>query len=154
MTLTKQTLLTHYQDTMDFVRDLEHISEEAWRTPYAEGKWTVAEIIGHLSPWDRFLVAERLPYILANEPFRVKADSQAVNEEAAKMSREQQRILTIDEFLVSRDRLHRAVELIPEDRLTDTFTSKGKTISLFDFLGAMMQHDLHHQAQIEQVIAG
>ncbi|MGX8178988.1 DinB family protein [Exiguobacterium artemiae] len=154
MTLTKQTLLTHYQDTMDFVRGLEHISEKAWRTPYAEGKWTVAEIIGHLSPWDRFLVAERLPYILANEPFRVKPDSQAVNEEAAKMSREQQRILTIDEFLVSRDRLHRAVELIPEDRLTDTFTSKGKTISLFDFLGAMMQHDLHHQAQIEQVIAG
>ncbi|QNR19685.1 DinB family protein [Exiguobacterium sp. Helios] len=151
MTLTKQTLLTHYQDTMDFVRGLEHIPEEAWRTPYAEGKWTVAEIIGHLSPWDRFLVAERLPYILANEPFRVKPDSEAVNEEAAKMSREQQRILTIDEFLVSRDRLHRAVELIPEDRLTDTFTSKGKTISLLDFLGAMMQHDLHHRAQIEQV---
>jgi uncharacterized damage-inducible protein DinB len=88
---------------------------------------------------------------LANEPFRVKPDSEAVNEEAAKMSREQQRILTIDEFLVSRDRLHRAVELIPEDRLTDTFTSKGKTISLLDFLGAMMQHDLHHRAQIEQV---
>ncbi|MCK2159067.1 MULTISPECIES: DinB family protein [Exiguobacterium] len=151
MTLTKHMLLTHYQDTMDFVRGLEHISEEAWRTPYAEGKWTVAEIIGHLSPWDRFLVAERLPYILANEPFRVKPDSEAVNEEAAKMSREQQRILTIDEFLVSRDRLHRAVELIPEDRLTDTFTSKGKTISLLEFLGAMMQHDLHHRAQIEQV---
>ncbi|MET4656300.1 pterin-4a-carbinolamine dehydratase [Exiguobacterium sp. PvP048] len=35
MTLTKQTLLTHYQDTMEFVRSLEHISEEAWRTPYA-----------------------------------------------------------------------------------------------------------------------
>ena len=151
MTLTKQTLLTHYQDTMEFFRSLEHISEEAWRTPYAEGKWTVAEIIGHLSPWDRFLVAERLPFILANEPFRVKPDSQAVNEEAAKMSREQQRILTIDEFLVSRDRLYRAVELIPEDRLADTFTSKGKTISLLDFLGAMMQHDLHHRAQIEQV---
>lgn len=153
MTLTKQTLLTHYQDTMEFVRSLEHISEEAWRRPYAEGKWTVAEIIGHLSPWDRFLVAERLPFILADEPFRVKPDSQAVNEEAAKMSREQQRILTIDEFLVSRDRLHRAVELIPEERLADTFTSKGKTISLLDFLGAMMQHDLHHRAQIEQVTA-
>ena len=56
MTLTKQTLLTHYQDTMDFVRGLEHISEKAWRTPYAEGKWTVAEIIGHLSPWIDFLL--------------------------------------------------------------------------------------------------
>ncbi|MCT4780981.1 MULTISPECIES: DinB family protein [Exiguobacterium] len=153
MTITKQTLLTHYQETIDFVRELDHIPEETWRTPYAEGKWTVAEIVGHLSPWDRFIVAERLPYVLANESFEVTPDSQAVNEEAAKMSREQQRILTIDEFLVSRDRLRVAVDLIPEDRLTDTFTSKGKTISLLDFLGAMMQHDLHHQAQIEQVTA-
>ncbi|RJO94607.1 DinB family protein [Exiguobacterium sp. RIT452] len=153
MMITKHMLLTHYQETLDFVRGLEHISEDAWRTPYAEGKWTVAEIVGHLSPWDRFIVAERLPYVLADEPFRVTPDSQAVNEEAAKMSREQQRILTIDEFLVSRDRLRIAVDLIPEDRLTDTFTSKGKTISLLDFLGAMMQHDLHHQAQIKQVTA-
>ncbi|WP_214767983.1 MULTISPECIES: DinB family protein [unclassified Exiguobacterium] len=153
MTNTKETLLTHYKETMNFVRELEHIPEDAWRSSYAEGKWTIAEIVGHLSPWDRFMVAERLPFMLADEPFRVKPNSQEVNEEAAKMSREQQRILTIDEFLVSRDLLSRAVDLIPEERLTDTFTSNGKTMMIVDLLGAMKQHDLHHIDQIKQVTA-
>ncbi|HBF58882.1 MAG TPA: hypothetical protein DDW40_06275 [Exiguobacterium sp.] len=149
---TKESLLSHYAMTMTYVKDLEQISEEAWRTSYAEGKWTVAEIIGHLSPWDRFMVAERIPYLLAGEPFRVAPDSQAVNDEAAKMSREQQRILTIDEFLVSRDLLRRAVELIPEERLQDKVVIKDKELTIGQFLGAMTQHDLHHMEQINQVI--
>lgn len=68
------------------------------------------------------------------------------------MSREQQRILTIDEFLVSRDLLRRAVELIPEERLQDKVVIKDKELTIVQFLGAMAQHDLHHMEQINQVI--
>lgn len=50
MDKNKEELLIHFEHSIDFVKKLVDTSEEHWRTPIAKDKWTVAEVIGHLTP--------------------------------------------------------------------------------------------------------
>ncbi|GEM_PF-2957185 len=59
----KKSIIKHYEQSLIWVKDLRNLSEEQWRKPIESGKWSVAEMIGHLTPWDTFVLEHRIPYL-------------------------------------------------------------------------------------------
>lgn len=66
----KHQIISHYEKAIVFVESLASITEEQWRTSIVSGKWTVAEVIGHLTPWDEFVIKHRLPFLLQKKAYQ------------------------------------------------------------------------------------
>ncbi|WP_053070488.1 DinB family protein [Alkalihalobacillus pseudalcaliphilus] len=69
MLTKKEQVLKHHQDVINFIHSLEALTEEQWRSPISIGKWTIAEVVGHLITWDEFILHNRLTLLLLSKTF-------------------------------------------------------------------------------------
>lgn len=60
-------IIQHYERSLYWIKSLSDISEVQWRMPIEPGKWSVAEVIGHLSPWDEFVLNHRIPFFFVKK---------------------------------------------------------------------------------------
>ena len=148
----KEELLFHFENSIDFVKNLVKVSEELWRTPIATGKWTVAEVIGHITPWDEFLLKERLPYLFKNTQMSQGPNVEELNHESALASRNRSKDETISKFINLRRYLVVAINNMDDELWEKELKFGGKALSLYDYLKSFMEHDLHHFEQIDKVI--
>ncbi|WP_171051854.1 DinB family protein [Alteribacter natronophilus] len=145
----KQEILVHYEQSIEFADSLRSLSEDEWRTPIAKGKWTVAEVVGHFIPWDRFVLHQRLPYFFSTDQLPKGPDAEETNHRAAAKAREESRQSTIDTFVSVRTALCEAIEEIPEEKWERNFTIGKTTLSLSEYFKGLKEHDEHHFAQID-----
>ncbi|MBA4495330.1 DinB family protein [Paenactinomyces guangxiensis] len=148
----KQEILQHQLNSIEYVKSLNTLSEKEWRAQIHEGKWTVAEIIGHFIPWDEFVLHKRLPYLFSEHELPKCPDSEKTNEKSASISREQNKRVTIDNFVSTRKALYKAIDEIPNDRWEVKFSIGKTTLSLYEYFKGLAQHDLHHFEQIKNTI--
>ncbi|MGM9925888.1 MAG: DinB family protein [Bacillus sp. (in: firmicutes)] len=57
MVQDKEAILEHYYNSIDFVQLLHLLTECQWRSKIEGGRWSIAEIVGHLPPWDEFVLS-------------------------------------------------------------------------------------------------
>ncbi|MFA1822935.1 DinB family protein [Virgibacillus oceani] len=81
---------------------LNNLSENQWRSKIGKGKWTVAEVIGHLTPWDEFVLHNRIPYLFTDDMLPKGPAAGNVNVKSASGAREQEKKVTIDDFILVR----------------------------------------------------
>ncbi|MDV2884787.1 DinB family protein [Alkalihalophilus pseudofirmus] len=148
----KAYVLAHYVHSIEFVQSLEHLTDQEWRTAISSGKWTVAEIVGHLIPWDQFVIDKRLPYLFTNKPLLIGPDAHAINEQSASLSRRQSKQTTISQFISTRTHLHNNVQEIANEYWKTSFIIGTSTLTLNDYLIGLIQHDLHHFEQIRSAL--
>ncbi|MCM3231000.1 hypothetical protein O3S73_018195 [Bacillus altitudinis] len=72
--MNKDTVIKHYQHSIEWVQSLTELTDKEWRSAIAEGKWSIAEIIAHFVPWDEFILHDRLK----SKKGREKRDDRAV----------------------------------------------------------------------------
>jgi uncharacterized damage-inducible protein DinB len=150
--LNKQYILSHYEHSIQWVKELEQLPEKQWRTPIKEGKWTIAEVIGHLIPWDEFIVNDRVPYFFKDIEFPKGPDDQAVNDQAASESRIRTKEETIERFAATRQTLLTALQEM-DDALWSKELIIGKSkLTLPTYFQGMVEHDNHHFEQIKEII--
>lgn len=53
---SKKLILNHYENSIQYIAKLTRLTDDCWLTPIAESKWSVCEIVGHLVPWDKFVM--------------------------------------------------------------------------------------------------
>lgn len=148
----KEEILIHFEYSIDFVKRLLEVSEENWRTPISKGKWTVAEIVGHLTPWDEFLLNDRLPYLFDGTPLPKGPDEGELNRKAAEISRNYSKEETISNFINVRRSLIITINNL-DDELWDRELKIGDTtLKLKEYLNGFKDHDLHHFEQINKVV--
>ncbi|MFC0416511.1 DinB family protein [Cytobacillus solani] len=152
MQLEKQNILLHYEQSIQWVKGLEQLSEEQWRTPIKEGKWSVAEIIGHLIPWDMFIIKDRMPYFFKDIDLPKGPDAQALNDQAASESRVRTKEETIERFAATRKTLLSALQEMNDDLWSKELIIGKSTLSLAAYFQGMVEHDNHHFEQIKNVI--
>ncbi|UTR13355.1 DinB family protein [Salipaludibacillus sp. LMS25] len=150
----KREMVNHQLDAIKFVSSLQALSNALWRREISEGKWTVAEIIGHFKPWDEFVLYQRLPYIFLEKDLPRAPDPQLTNATAAAISRNESQQVTIDKFILNRKGLYKVVKEIPESQLDATFLLGDKCLSLYDYLKGLAAHDRHHFNQIKRLTSG
>ena len=141
-----------YESSVEWVRNLEDLSEAQWRTSIAKGKWTIAEIIGHLPAWDQFIIDQRLPYLFNDRTLPKGPEVNELNEQSSIESRRKSKKEIILKFITVRRSLIITINNI-EDSLWDKQIEIGEhKLSLFEYLKGMVEHDEHHFNQIQQVL--
>lgn len=148
----KTYVINHYKKSMDWISDLRSLSEEQWRKPIEPGKWSVAEVIGHLHPWDEFVLNHRIPFFFVDERLPKGPDVEKLNASAAKKSREQHMDRTITDFITSRSQLLQVLQQFTDEQWQQTFTIGQSEIIIVDYFIGLINHDLHHFSQIQNVI--
>lgn len=148
----KEEILFHLAKSIEFVHTLDGLPEEKWRKEIAKGKWTVAEVVGHLIPWDQFLLNERLPFLFTNENLPPAPHEDELNEKAASHSRTSSRKEIIDQFISLRQQLQMAIMDIHDDLWANEIVLGKNRMTIYDYLSGFAQHDEHHFKQIENII--
>ncbi|MCY9576561.1 DinB family protein [Bacillus xiamenensis] len=59
MTLNRESIIDHYEHSIEWVQSLMEVTDEEWRRAIADGKWSIAEIIAHFVPWDELILHDR-----------------------------------------------------------------------------------------------
>ncbi|KZE37255.1 hypothetical protein AV656_11850 [Bhargavaea cecembensis] len=145
-------IVWHNEESVRFMQSLSQLNEEEWRLPIGPDKWTIAEVAGHFASWDRFILEHRLPYFLGDAPFPAGPDADELNAHSARESRRRSRDETIDEFVSVRRQLIGALRDLPAGDWSREFQIGDSRITLGQYFGGMIEHDLHHFRQIRQVL--
>ena len=148
----KIAVINHYEKTIEWVNCLRKLPEDSWRTPLGEGKWTIAEVIGHLSPWDEFVLVQRIPYLINTLALPRSPEVEFVNQKAAELSRNRPKGDTINQFIEIRKSLIVEISNIPDELWGHDLSIGGKSISLIDYFAGLMEHDHHHFSQINVIV--
>ncbi|MFJ6209083.1 DinB family protein [Lysinibacillus sp. NPDC092081] len=146
----KHQVISHYEKSIVFVESLANINEEQWRTPIGPGKWTVAEVIGHLTPWDEFVLKQRLPFLFTKEGLPKGPNVEEMNVRAARDSRAQSKEETIANFINQRHQLMDALYQIVDKQWQQPFTIGATELTLHSYFASLVDHDLHHFSQIQK----
>ncbi|WP_284139589.1 DinB family protein [Virgibacillus sp. LDC-1] len=148
----KKQIIEHYKQTMMWVRGLESLTEKEWRTQTSRGKWTIAEVIGHLTPWDEFIITKRIPYLFKTEMLPAGPNVEIMNQAAAKASRESRKEETIQTFLHVRERLLEEIMNLSNDQWKQTIRIGKNELTLFEYFNGLTEHDNHHFNQIKSAL--
>ncbi|MDQ0272910.1 DinB family protein [Cytobacillus purgationiresistens] len=148
MNKQRENILQHYEVSIKFVESLSALIEDQWRSQIAEGKWTIAEVIGHLGPWDEFVLNKRIPYLFSKADLPKGPDAKEMNAESAIRARQQSKEITINQFIEVRTALYETMKQIPETRWEEEIHIGKSTLTLSDYFLGLAEHDQHHFNQI------
>ncbi len=140
----KKKVLVHYEKSIVWVKNLVNVTEEQWRTPIALGKWSVAEVIGHLIPWDEFLVSKRIPFLFTEDNLPKSPNVKEMNAHAAHSSRLQSKEETIEKFVNGRQHLTNALHHLTDEQWQQSLHIGGSKLTLYRYFSGLMDHDLQH----------
>ncbi|QWC23364.1 maleylpyruvate isomerase N-terminal domain-containing protein [Bacillus haikouensis] len=148
----RENILFHHQEFIRWARSLESLPKEEWLRPVEEAKWSIAEIVGHLEPWDEFVVNKRLPFLGTGEPLPSAPDPQILNEQSAAKACTSNQTAVIRQFILTREKLIESLKEIPDESWEQTLKPGSKEITLIKYLEGLAEHDLHHKREVNQAV--
>lgn len=90
--MNKDTVIKHYQHSIEWVQSLTELTDKEWRSAITEGKWSIAEIIAHFVPWDEFILHDRLKECWNEQALLPQApDALEMNQQSAERVRKEER---------------------------------------------------------------
>lgn len=148
----KEEIIHHYKRSIEWIRKLESLSEEQWRAPIEINKWTVAEVVGHLIPWDEFVLVKRIPYFLKEAEMPKSPNVNEVNNQASLESRMQMKAETIGKLLQVKQKLIDEIKDINEEFWLKEILIGTNSISLYSYFSGLLEHEKHHFKQIRKAV--
>jgi hypothetical protein len=149
---TKKELILHHTNVIECVKTLSYLSEDNWRAALAKDQWSVAEIIGHLIAWDRFVLEKRIPYLITCEPMPISPNVEEMNVLAAAEGRKQSQKVLIEKFITTRSQLQQNLKDLHEDLWVKEYSIGTSKINVYDYFIGLAKHDQHHLTQIRNFI--
>ena len=152
--MNKQELLNEFESLATWAEGLHAQEDHLWLAPIAAGKWSTAEIIGHLIAWDRFVLEERLPQMKPGAALAGgNISTEEINGRAAAYARtEVSKAQLIAECQHVRKQLTACLAALTDDEFYGVFTINGKERNLAQYIKGLIDHDVHHRQQIEAFI--
>jgi hypothetical protein len=148
----KDEIVIHHLDMIEWSKSLLNLPIEHWFSPIKENKWSIAEIISHLIPWDEFVLEHRIPYLIDNQSLTKSLDRQLVNDRAALDGRSSEKSVTIKNFIVTRNKLLKSIEHIDGDLWGETFRIGETELTFNQYFRGLADHDIHHKKQIQDYL--
>jgi len=144
----------------DWVKTLKNLKTAAWDTSISTGKWSVAEIISHITNWDNYLLVHIIPSVKKGQRM-VFPDFDSYNKKASEYAKSGvTQLVLIKEAINARKSLVDTLLQMPEKDLCKPLTSNGvshcphtgEPYSLLYIINEFIQHDHHHIDQITHCI--
>jgi hypothetical protein len=146
-------VLERFRSLINWTNSLAELDDAVLFTPIAEGKASAAEILSHLMHWDRYLITHAIPSVLRGEgvtfPEFDPFNHLAYEYVRTGVSKNQ----LLDEVCSSRAELCGLLLEIGEDTLRKPITANEDEITLLHIIEEFIEHDQHHQIQIDNAIA-
>ncbi len=153
MTLNKESIIDHYEHSIEWVQSLTEVTEEEWHSAIADGKWSIAEIIAHFVPWDEFILHDRLKEFWNNKALPQAPDVHEMNQQSAERARKEERSETIGRFIAVRTKLLQEMKKIEASRWNTSFLIGQTELTLSSYFQGLIKHDLHHMEQVKQALS-
>ncbi|UED80093.1 DinB family protein [Lysinibacillus sp. CD3-6] len=148
----KKQIIMHYEKSILWLERLSDVTDKQWRLPIQQGKWTVAEVIGHLSPWDEFVLHERIPFLSTQEQMPKGPNVEQMNDKAASISRLQSMEQTLQALLKNRRLLLEAIVHLTDELWQQRLQIGRSELTLYSYFSGLVEHDRHHFSQVQNVI--
>lgn len=156
----EKNIIDQFSQYSSWLSTLEGINEELWSRPIAKGKWSISEIIAHITNWDNHLLSEVIPAVKNGQGMEFP-DFDTYNKEASnyvKSGKSQSELL--EEAKRTREQLVRELHALPTETLNKATTSNdvthcphtGTPYSLLYIIKEFIDHDNHHKKQILQFL--
>ncbi|WP_121640189.1 DinB family protein [Virgibacillus sp. Bac330] len=126
----------------------------------AKGKWSTAEIISHMTFWDRYILEEMLPKMKQDATIQ-SVDFEIINTPASAYARSGVSAKhLIEQKMITREKLVFAVKQKTEAEFFANFTLNGEKMdqysgyphTLFNYIAVFIWHDNHHKQQIHSFL--
>lgn len=155
-------LINDFENFNLYVNSLKTMEVSLFFKPIAEGKWSSAEIISHISFWDTYIREETLPQMKSNAAIE-SIDFDTLNNLAADYALSgvsQQHLL--DKQLEARTQLVSDLKKKIEEEFFTTFSLNGEKVdqysgyphTIFNYIAGFLWHDNHHKQQIDGFLEG
>jgi uncharacterized damage-inducible protein DinB len=152
----EKSIIKAFSNYSSWLHSLENLDENLWSNPITEGKWSVSEIIAHITNWDNHLLSEIIPSVRKGEGMEFP-DFDSYNKKAsdyAKSGISPSKLL--EEAKNTRNLLVKELYEVPTEVLNRPLPSNGVThcphtgtpYSLQYIITEFIDHDIHHQRQI------
>ncbi|MEH7635775.1 DinB family protein [Bacillus pumilus] len=151
--MNKDTVLKHYEHTLEWVQSLVEVTDEKWRRALADGKWSISEIIAHFVPWDEFILHDRLKEFWNDRALCKAPDVHEMNRQSAERARHEERSETIGRFIAVRTELLQEMKKIEASRWTTPFLIGQTELTLSSYFQGLIKHDIHHMEQVKQALS-
>ncbi|MEH7732622.1 DinB family protein [Bacillus pumilus] len=151
--MSKDTVIKHYEHTLEWVQSLTELTDKEWRRAIADGKWSIAEIIAHFVPWDEFILHDRLKEFWNDRALCKAPDVHEMNIQSAERARHEERSETIGRFIAIRTELLQEMKKIEASRWNTSFLIGQTELTLSSYFQGLIKHDLHHMEQVKQALS-
>ncbi|MED5016765.1 DinB family protein [Paenibacillus chibensis] len=133
----------------EFTLFVNSIDEKLLSVPIAEGKWTVKEVISHLTNWDKYSMEKMVPYMKDNAILPEFIDHDTHNMVAIEIANHYRDSAELkNDFCETRKKL---VSLLNTVGSGISFTiGKGK-YTIDSYAKIFVHHDKQHQKQIDNL---
>lgn len=148
----KSEIVAHHQNFITFIHSLKSIDENLLRKPIGEGKWSIIEIVGHFYPWDEFVLQQRIPYLFSDEHLPKAPGIDELNNQSSLQSRIEDVENTLEKCIHIRQELLSQIKQIPEDDWLVPIQINQTTLTFYEYLKGLMEHDIHHINQMKSTI--
>lgn len=118
------------------LRVVKCIPPEKLEWTYKEGKFTLGDLIRHLAAMERFMFAENVQFKKSRYPGHGKELAEGYDDVLAFMSK------------MHRESMEIFRRLSDEDLQKKCLTPNGTPITVWKWLRAMAEHEIHHRGQI------
>ena len=139
----KANLFSLLSERLDFVKNMyEKISEEKSQTAYAQGKWTIREVLGHIIDCER-IMAYRALCVARGEKKALPGFEQ---DDYMNFSYFQKRTLKnlLEEFVAVRQTSIILFENLDENALNQLGNANNNAVSVRALCGVVVGHEIHH----------
>ncbi|MGN8646576.1 DinB family protein [Gracilibacillus sp. HCP3S3_G5_1] len=153
-------LIKEFARFTEWSHSLTKLEDNLFYTPIKKGKWSPAEIISHITSWDRYMMKDLLPKMKPNANIK-SVEFDIINQPAAEyalsgVTKEQ----LLKEQIEARNELVQVLKGKTEEEFYAPFTLNGEEIdqysgyphSLFNYISSFVWHDNHHKEQIEEFL--
>lgn len=148
----KTEIVAHHQNFITFIHSLKSIDENLLRKPIGEGKWSIIEIVGHFYPWDEFVIHQRIPYLFTGGQLPKGPGIDELNGKSSLHASTEAVENTLEKCIRIRKELLSQLRQIPEEDWLIPIQINQSTLTFYEYLKDLMEHDLHHINQMKSTI--
>ncbi|RZT15510.1 DinB family protein [Fictibacillus sp. BK138] len=152
--MEKDLILQQKIEFIHWVTTLEEMSDEQWFQPLKPGTlWGTADIISHLLFWDRFVIENRLSFLLENKKFpRLSVDAEERNLAASNYARAGiSKVELIEEYVTTARELVSLIGKIDPKSFKEPCLEQEQLL-LGEYFEGLIQHEMQHKKQIESLM--
>lgn len=86
--MNKESIMKEKISLIEWSLTLKNISNDLWFKPFREGSWGTADVISHFISWDKFMIENRISFLLRDEGFpKIDINAKLINKEASEYAR-------------------------------------------------------------------